>query len=95
MARYGPALSIGRGAKVAIEWDYFDMNSETRIPVTALVFSAAAILLSGCIAYDAASTVVGAGSTAVGTGISVVSGAGRLVLSPLESDDDKDKSKDR
>jgi hypothetical protein len=79
---------------VAIEWDYFDMDSETRIPVTAVVFSAAAILLSGCIAYDAASTVVGAGTTVVGTGISVVSGTGSLVLSPVTgSEDDKDKSK--
>ena len=68
---------------------------QTRIPVTAVVFSAAAILLSGCIAYDAASTVVGAGTTAVGTGISVVSGTGRLVLSPVTGgeDEEKDKSK--
>ena len=76
---------------MAIEWDYFDMDSETRVPVTAMVFSAAAILLSGCIAYDAASTVVGAGTTVAGAGISVVSGTGSLVLSPLQSSEDEDR----
>jgi len=69
------------------------MDSETRVPVTAAVFSVAALLLSGCIAYDAASTVVGAGTTVVGTGISVVSGTGRLMLSPLKSSEDQDKPK--
>ena len=69
------------------------MDSETRVPVTAAVFSVAALLLSSCIAYDAASTVVGAGTSAVGTGISVVSGTGRLMLSPLESSEDEDKPK--
>jgi hypothetical protein len=77
-----------------MEWDYYDMDSSVRIPVTAAVFTVATIILSGCIAYDAASTVVGAGTTALGTGISVVSSTGRLVLSPVTgSDDDKDKSK--
>ena len=69
------------------------MDSETRVPVTAAVFSVAALLLSGCIAYDAASTVVGAGTTVVGTGISGVSGTGRLMLSPLKSSEDQDKPK--
>ena len=76
-----------------MEWDYFDMDSTVRVPVTAAVFTVATIILSGCIAYDAASTVVGAGTTVVGTGISVVSGTGRLVLSPLESSEDEDKAK--
>ena len=34
------------------------MNSITGAPVTAAVFAGLTILLSGCIAYDAASTVV-------------------------------------
>ena len=76
-----------------MEWDYYDMDSSIRIPVTAAVFTVATIILSGCIAYDAASTVVGAGTSVVGTGISVVSDTGRLVLSPLESGKDEEKSK--
>jgi hypothetical protein len=78
---------------VAIEWDTFDMDSETRVPVTAAVFAVATIFLSGCIAYDAASTVVGAGTAVAGAGIGVVSSTGSLVLSPLESGEDKEKSK--
>ena len=67
------------------------MNSFTRVPVTAAVFAAVTILLSGCIAYDAASTVVGVGSTVVGTGVSVVRGAGDIVTSPFDGDDSKKK----
>ncbi len=55
----------------------------TRVPVTAAVFSALAMLLSGCIAYDAASTVVDAGATVVGTGVSV---AGDVAAAPFGSD---------
>ena len=69
------------------------MDSTVRVPVTAAVFTVATIILSGCIAYDAASTVVGAGTTVAGAGISVVSGTGRLVLSPLQSSEDKSKDK--
>ena len=86
---WGTAL----GARVAIEWDSFDMDSETRVPVTAAVFTVVTILLSGCIAYDAASTVVGAGTTVAGAGIGVVSSTGSLVLSPLQGSEDKDKPK--
>jgi hypothetical protein len=59
------------------------MNSAT--PVTASVFAVLAMLLSGCIAYDAASTVVD-------TGAAVVSTTGDIVTSPFDSDD-SDKSK--
>jgi archaellin len=67
------------------------MNSFTRVPVTAAVFAGLAILLSGCIAYDAASTVVSAGSSVVGAGVSVVGAAGDVVTSPFDSDDSKKK----
>ncbi len=67
------------------------MESFTRVPVTAAVFSGLAFLLSGCIAYDAASAVVGAGDTVVGAGTSVVGGAGDIVLSPFDSGDSKKK----
>jgi hypothetical protein len=67
------------------------MNSFTRVPVTAAVFAVLTILLSGCIAYDAASVVVDAGSTVVGAGTSVVSGAGDIVTSPFDSDDTNKK----
>jgi len=62
-----------------------------RIPVTVAVFAAMAFLLSGCIAYDAASTVVSAGSTVVGAGASVVGAAGDVVTSPFDSDEPKKK----
>ena len=78
-----------------MEWYIFDMDSETRIPVTAAVFTVVTVLLSGCIAYDAASTVVDAGTTVAGTGISLVSGTGRLVISPLQSSEDTEKDKSK
>ena len=53
------------------------MNS----PVTASVFAALTMLLSGCIAYDAA-------RTGVDTGASVISTAGDIVTSPFDSSDD-------
>ncbi len=71
------------------------MNNRIRVPVTAVAFSAVALLLSGCIAYDAASTVVGAGSTVVGTGVSLVSDTGSLVISPLRGGEDQDSQKRR
>jgi archaellin len=64
------------------------MNSFTRVPVTAAVFAGMAILLSGCIAYDAASTVVDAGATVVSTTVDV---AGDIVTSPFDGDDSKKK----
>jgi hypothetical protein len=39
------------------------------------VLAAAAFALSGCMAYDVASTAVGVASTAVGTTVDVASGA--------------------
>ena len=67
------------------------MASFEQVPVTAAVFSVVTILLSGCIAYDATRTVVGTGTTVgttvVGTGISLVSSTGTLMLSPLEQSD--------
>ncbi len=62
-----------------------------RIPVTAAVFAALAAPLSGCIAYDAASTVVDAGATVVGA---AGSAAGDVVTSPFDGDD-SDKMKYR
>ena len=59
------------------------MASFEQVPVTAAVFSVVTILLSGCIAYDATRTMVDTGTTVVGTGISLVSSTGTLVLSPL------------
>jgi hypothetical protein len=67
------------------------MDSIMRVPVTAAVFAAMAVLLSGCIAYDAASTVVSAGSTVVHAGASVAGGVGDVVTSPFDSDDEKSK----
>jgi archaellin len=63
------------------------MASFEQVPVTAAVFSVVTILLSGCIAYDATRTVVDSGTTVVGTGISLVSSTGTLVLSPLVQSD--------
>jgi hypothetical protein len=60
------------------------MNSVTGVPVTAAVFAAVTILLSGCIAYDAASTVVDAGAT-------VVSTTADVVTSPFGSEDSEKK----
>jgi hypothetical protein len=67
------------------------MDSIIRVPVTAAVFAAMAVLLSGCIAYDAASTVVSAGSSVVRTGASVVGGVGDVVMSPFDRDEPKKK----
>ena len=67
------------------------MESIIRVPVTAAVFAAMTVLLSGCIAYDAASTVVSVGSSVVGAGASVVGAAGDVVTSPFDSDEPKKK----
>jgi hypothetical protein len=48
------------------------MKNATSAPVTAAVFAAMTILLYGCMAYNAASTVVGAGATVVSTTADVV-----------------------
>ena len=65
------------------------MNSFRSVPVTAAVFAATALFLSGCIAYDAASTVVDTGASAVST-------VGDIVTSPFDGDDsDNGKAKDR
>jgi hypothetical protein len=64
------------------------MNSFLRVPVTTAVFVAMTVLLSGCIAYDAASTVVDAGATVVGTTVDV---AGDIVTSPFDSSEPKKK----
>jgi hypothetical protein len=58
------------------------MNSVTSVPVTAATFAVVTILLSGCIAYDAASAVVDAGTSVVGA-------AGDVVTSALDDDSDK------
>jgi len=60
------------------------MGSVTSYPVTAAVFAAMTVLLYGCMAYDAASTVVDVGTT-------VVSTTADVVTSPFGSSD-KQKS---
>jgi hypothetical protein len=67
------------------------MDCIIRVPVTSAVFAALAMLLSGCIAYDAASTIVSAGSSVVGAGVSVAGGVGYVVTAPLDSGDSKKK----
>ena len=63
------------------------MDNEIRIPVTAAVFAAMAVLLSGCMAYDAVSTVASVGGSVVRTGASVVSTTGDIVTSPFDSEE--------
>ncbi len=67
------------------------MSSFEQVPVTAAVFTVATILLSGCIAYDAAHTSADAGATIVGTGFSLVSTTGSLVISPFRHGEEKSK----
>lgn len=55
-----------------------------RISATILLFAALSPLLSGCLAYDAASTVVDAGATVVGAGASAVGTVGDVVTSPFD-----------
>ena len=63
------------------------MDNEIRVPVTAAVFAAMAVLLSGCMAYDAVSTVASVGGSVVRSGASVVSTTGDIVTSPFDSDE--------
>ena len=60
------------------------MVSIIRVPLIAAMTA----LLSGCIAYDAASTVVSVGATAVSTTATV---AGAVVAAPFESGSEKEK----
>ena len=60
------------------------MHSITGAPLTAAVLSTLTMLLSGCIAYDAARTVAGAGVT-------VISATGDIVTAPFEGDDEPAK----
>jgi len=53
----------------------------------AAVIAVAAFTLSGCIAYDVASTAVGVATTVVSTGVSVAGGA--ICTVACSSDDDK------
>lgn len=57
------------------------MVSIIRVPVTAAIFAAMSAMLPGCIAYDAASTVVSVGASAVSTTATV---AGAVVTAPFE-----------
>ena len=66
------------------------MTYFVRVPVTAAVFAALAFVLSGCIAYDAASTVVDAGTSVVSTTVDV---AGDVVTSPFDGSDGDSKHK--
>jgi hypothetical protein len=60
------------------------MKNATSAPVTAAVFAAMTILLYGCMAYDAASTVAGVGAT-------VVSTTADVVTAPFGSGDSEDR----
>lgn len=60
------------------------MKNAASAPVTATVFAAMTILLYGCMAYDAASTVVDAGTT-------VVSTTADVVTAPFGGDDSEKK----
>ena len=70
------------------------MDSEIRIPVTAAVFAFMAVLLSGCMAYDAVSTVASVGGSVVRTGASAVSTTGDIVTSPFDSGDSAESDRD-
>jgi hypothetical protein len=59
------------------------MRNFEQVPVTAAVFTAVTIFLSGCIAYDAARSSGEAGTVVAGTGISLASTGGSLVISAL------------
>jgi hypothetical protein len=48
------------------------MKTIASAPVTAAAFAAMTVLLYGCMAYDAAHAVVGAGTTVVSTAADVV-----------------------
>lgn len=65
------------------------MDSEIPVPVTAAVFAVLAVLLSGCMVYDATSAVVSVGASAVSTTASV---AGDVVTSPFDSDESDERS---
>jgi hypothetical protein len=56
-------------------------------PIAAVVF--AGFALSGCLAYDVASTTVGAVGTVVGTTVDVASGAVCTVACNSDDDDRK------
>jgi len=62
------------------------MDCFTRVPVTSAVFAACGLLLSGCMAYDAASTVVDTGTSVVTTTAGV---AGDTVTAPFGGGDEK------
>ena len=65
------------------------MDCIMRIPVTSAVFAAMAVLLSGCIAYNAVSTVASVGGTVVHTCASAASTTADIVTSPFGSEDSK------
>ena len=60
------------------------MRNATSAPVTAAVFAAMTVLLYGCMAYDAAHAVVGAGTA-------VVSATADVVTAPFGGDSEKNK----
>jgi hypothetical protein len=62
-----------------------------RAPVTAALFAVLVLPLSGCMAYDAASTVVSAGTSVVTTAVEVPGDAIGAVI----GDSDNDKKRDR
>jgi hypothetical protein len=61
------------------------MDSFTHVPVTLAAIASMTLFLSGCIAVDAATTAVDAGTA-------VVSTAGDIVTSPFGSDDSDKKN---
>ena len=60
------------------------MHSITGAPFTAAVLSTLTMLVSGCVAYDAARTVAG-------TGVAVISATGDIVTVPFEGDGSEKK----
>ena len=60
------------------------MESFTHVPVTLAAIATMTLVLSGCIAVDAASTVAG---TAVDVSTSAVSTAGDIVTAPFGGSD--------
>jgi hypothetical protein len=60
------------------------MESFTPVPVTLAAIATMTLVLSGCIAVDAASTVAG---TAVDVGTTAVSTAGDIVTAPFGGSD--------
>jgi hypothetical protein len=85
-------LTIGRltSRPVNHQSGFRAMESFTHVPVTLAAIATMTLVLSGCIAVDAASTVAG---TAVDVGTTAVSTASDVVTAPFGGSDDSDSAK--